>query len=59
MNVLVMLIPISVLLGILGLACFIWTLRTRQYDDPDGDRNRILDARWDDAPRPDRSTPDR
>lgn len=52
MSVLVMLIPVSVLLGILGLACFAWTLRTRQYDDPEGDRNRILDTRWDDKPRP-------
>ncbi|SNR32570.1 cbb3-type cytochrome oxidase assembly protein CcoS [Puniceibacterium sediminis] len=51
MNVLVFLIPVSVTLGLLGLGCFVWTLRHRQYEDPEGDRQRVLDDRWDDAPR--------
>jgi len=42
MNVLVVLIPISLLLGGLGLAGFVWTLRRDQYDDPQGDAERIL-----------------
>jgi cbb3-type cytochrome oxidase maturation protein len=50
MNVLVYLIPISLLLGGLGLAAFFWSLRARQYDDPQGDAHRILSGEWDDAP---------
>jgi len=42
MEVLSFLIPISIFLGIIGLAGFIWTLRTNQYDDPEGDARRIL-----------------
>lgn len=42
MNVLVLLIPVSLLLGGAGLAAFIWTLKDRQYDDPDGHAARIL-----------------
>ena len=51
MNVLAVLIPVSVILGLAGLCAFVWTLRSGQYDDPAGDPARILDARWDDAPR--------
>lgn len=42
MNVLVFLIPISLCLGGLGIAAFIWTLKSLQYDDPNGDAARIL-----------------
>jgi cbb3-type cytochrome oxidase maturation protein len=49
-NVLVYLIPISILLGGFGLAAFFWTLKTQQYDDPEGDAHRILRDEWDDAP---------
>lgn len=42
MNVLVFLIPISLCLGGLGIAGFVWTLRSDQYDDPAGDAARIL-----------------
>jgi len=52
MNVLVILIPVSLLLGGVGLAAFFWTLKARQYDDPEGDRYRILSDRYDDAPPP-------
>ncbi|MFQ1700109.1 cbb3-type cytochrome oxidase assembly protein CcoS [Loktanella agnita] len=51
MNVLVVLIPVSVSLGLLGLVGFLWTMRASQYEDTEGDRHRILDQRWDDAPR--------
>ncbi len=52
MNILLMLIPISLVLGVLGLLAFFWSLKTRQYDDPEGDAHRILDKRYDDAPKP-------
>lgn len=52
MEVLSILIPVSLFLGLLGLAAFVWTLRKGMYDDPDGDSQRILDPRYDDAPKP-------
>lgn len=42
MNVLVILIPVSLVLGGLGLAAFIWTVRSDQYDDEQGNAARIL-----------------
>ena len=42
MNVLVILIPVSLLLGGLGLVGFIWSLKTKQCDDPVGHAARIL-----------------
>ena len=42
MNVLALLIPVSLFLGAIGAAAFIWTLTTDQYDDPAGDAARIL-----------------
>lgn len=59
MNVLVYLIPISLFLGGMGLGFFLWTLRSKQYDDPEGDARRILTGQYDDAPKPDPVTPDR
>lgn len=52
MDILVYLIPVSLFLGGVGLAAFFWTLRTRQYDDPEGDSQRILSGDWDDRPKP-------
>lgn len=52
MEILVYLIPASLLLGGIGLAAFIWSLKHRQYDDPEGDANRILSTDWDDHPKP-------
>jgi cbb3-type cytochrome oxidase maturation protein len=42
MNVIVYLIPIALTLGLLGLVGFFWALRHQQFDDPEGDANRIL-----------------
>ena len=53
MNVLAYLIPISLLLGGIGLIAFVATVRTKQYDDPEGNAARILNDDWDDRPRPD------
>ena len=52
MDVLVWLIPVSLLLGGGGLLAFLWTVRTNQYDDPEGDSQRILSDEWDDHPKP-------
>ena len=51
MDVLVILIPVSLFLGGLGLAAFVWALRARQFDDPKGDAHRILTDEFDDAPK--------
>jgi cbb3-type cytochrome oxidase maturation protein len=53
MNILVVLIPVSLVLGGIGLLAFLWTLRTNQYDDPEGDAARILSGRYDDHPAED------
>ena len=42
MSVLGILIPASLILGGLGLAACLWTLRSGQYEDLDGDAARIL-----------------
>ncbi len=52
MDVLVILIPASLALGLLGLGAFYWTLKRGMYDDPEGDSRRILNAEFDDAPKP-------
>lgn len=36
------LVPVSLVMGLAGLVAFVWSLRTRQYDDPEGDAARIL-----------------
>ncbi|MBY6135981.1 cbb3-type cytochrome oxidase assembly protein CcoS [Nocardioides marinus] len=53
MSVLAYLIPISLFLGSVGLVAFVYTVRSNQYDDPEGDSRRILNDDWDDKPRPD------
>lgn len=52
MSVLSYLIPISLVLGSIGLVAFIYTVRSNQYDDPEGDARRILSDEWDDHPKP-------
>jgi len=42
MTVLLFLIPIALILGGLGLAAFLWALKSGQYDDLDGAAQRIL-----------------
>ena len=42
MNILIFLAPASVMLALLGLGAFWWTMRSGQYDDPLGDASRIL-----------------
>ena len=47
MTALLYLIPVALFLGLLGLAAFIWALRSGQFDDLDGAAVRIL---FDDEP---------
>jgi cbb3-type cytochrome oxidase maturation protein len=49
MNYLVVLIPVAILLGLVGLGAFMWSLRSGQYDDLSGAAERIL---LDDEDRP-------
>lgn len=42
MSVLIFLIPITLMLSLLGLAAFIWTLKNKQYEDLEGSASRIL-----------------
>lgn len=51
MDVIVYLIPIALLLGVIGLAAFFWSMRTGQFDDLDGAAMRAL--RNDDGSMPD------
>lgn len=52
MDILTILIPVSLFMGGVGLIAFFWAMKTRQFDDPEGDANRILTKDWDDHPRP-------
>ena len=49
MSILIYLIPIALFLGLIGLAAFIWSLKSGQYDDLEGAAHRIL---FDDDERP-------
>ena len=42
MTVLIYLVPMALGLGLVGLAAFMWSLRTGQYDDMDGAALRVL-----------------
>ncbi|MEM7070203.1 MAG: cbb3-type cytochrome oxidase assembly protein CcoS [Pseudomonadota bacterium] len=42
MDILLFLMPIALFLGLIGLIAFIWSLKSRQYDDLDGAAHRIL-----------------
>lgn len=42
MSGLLVLLPVALFLGGLGLAAFLWSLRSGQYDDMEGAAHRIL-----------------
>lgn len=48
MTNLLMLIPVALVLGGIGLVAFLWALKSGQFDDLDGAAHRIL---FDDDPR--------
>lgn len=43
MSHLLILIPIALFLGLIGLAAFYWSLKSGQYDDLEGAAHRILE----------------
>ncbi len=49
MDALIILVPVALVLGLVGLGGFLWALRSGQYDDLDGAAARIL---FDDPPQP-------
>lgn len=49
MEALLYLIPLALLLGLVGLVAFLWSLKSGQFDDLDGAANRILFDDDDDA----------
>ncbi|PIR34035.1 MAG: cbb3-type cytochrome oxidase assembly protein CcoS [Alphaproteobacteria bacterium CG11_big_fil_rev_8_21_14_0_20_44_7] len=42
MDILIFLIPIALFLGLIWLGAFLWSLKSGQYEDLEGDANRIL-----------------
>ena len=48
MNALVILIPAALLLGLLGLAGFLWALGDGQFDDMVSAAERVLEDPYDD-----------
>lgn len=42
MTVLLFLVPLALLLGLIGLIVFLWSLNSGQYDDLDGAAARVL-----------------
>ncbi len=42
MEVLIYLVPVALLLGLTGLAAFLWSLKNGQYDDVEGAALRVL-----------------
>jgi cbb3-type cytochrome oxidase maturation protein len=49
MTGLVILIPIALGMGLLGLCAFLWSMRAGQYEDMEGAANRILIEEEDEA----------
>ena len=42
MHYLAVLVPLAILMGVVGLAAFLWSLRSGQYEDLDGAAERVL-----------------
>lgn len=42
MDVLIYLVPVALLLGLIGLIAFLWSIKSGQYADLDGAAHRIL-----------------
>lgn len=49
---LLVLIPLSIGMGLIGLIAFVWALRHDQFDDPDGNAHRVLMRESRDTPIP-------
>lgn len=55
MNMLLWLVPISLGMGLVGLAAFMWSMKNGQFEDLDGAAERVLLHELDDAPLSDPS----
>lgn len=42
MSVLIYLVPMALALGLIGLAAFLWSLKSGQYEDVEGAALRVL-----------------
>lgn len=42
MQTLIILIPITLMLAIIGLVAFLWSVKNKQYDDLDKEASKIL-----------------
>ena len=42
MNYLLVLVPLAILMGFVGLVAFLWSARSGQYEDLDGAAERIF-----------------
>lgn len=42
MESIIYLIPIAFFVAGIGIAAFVWSVKSKQYDDPKGNANRIL-----------------
>lgn len=51
MSGLLLLIPAALLLGLVGLAAFLWSLKSGQFEDLDGAAERILHDEDEDDPQ--------
>ncbi len=50
MSVLLLLVPAALFLGLLGLAAFLWALKSGQFEDPHGAAARVLSDDEEDQP---------
>ena len=50
MTALLLLVPAALFLGALGLVAFLWSLKSGQFEDPQGAAERILIDDEDDQP---------
>lgn len=57
MSILLLMIPVTLVMGAIGLGAFFWAMKTDQFDDPEGDARRILQT--EDRPLPPRHKTDR
>jgi cbb3-type cytochrome oxidase maturation protein len=52
MTILLFLAPASLIIALIGLCAFVWTVNNGQYEDPSGDAARILAVDPDEGPLP-------
>lgn len=57
MSILVLLIPVTLVMGAIGLGAFFWAMKSNQFGDLEGDARRILQT--EDRPLPPRHRTDR